>query len=170
MKFCFSILFIFTSIIVGAQARMELTPKGFDPNPIRSNLPFMTNEKFLDGTKLWIQEFSRGEADVSEITENSLTIDAFRDNAFFYRNLGDTYYQKVKYRMKISKEGNEYVLSFQVTEIYAKNTLMKSGITDYFTPDGKMKDGFQEVKSSIEKTVGIILDSYNKYITNYAKT
>ena len=149
---------------------MELTPKGFDPNPIRVSIPFMTNEKFIDGTRLWIQEFSRGEADISEVTENSLTIDAFRDNAFFYRSLGDTFYQKVKYHIKLSKEGNEYVLSFQITEIYAKKTLLKSGITDYFTPDGKMKDGFQDVKSSIEKTVGIILDSYNRYITNYAKT
>ncbi|TPD73362.1 hypothetical protein [Flavobacterium microcysteis] len=170
MKFCLSILFLFSSIIINAQVRMELTPKGFDPNPIRVSIPFMTNEKFINGTQLWIQEFSRGEADVSEVTQNSLTIDAFRDNAFFYRNLGDTFYQKVKYRMKISKEGNEYVLSFQVTEIYAKKTLLKSGITDYFTPDGKMKDGFQDVKPSIEKTVGIILDSYYRYITNYAKS
>lgn len=124
MKFFFSILFIFASIITNAQARMELTPKGFDPNPIRGNLPFMTNEKFIDGTKLWIGEFSRGEADISEVTENSLTIDAFRDNAFYYSSLGDTFYQKVKYRIKLSKEGNEYVLSFQITEIYAKkNTL-----------------------------------------------
>ncbi|WP_447636301.1 hypothetical protein [Flavobacterium microcysteis] len=170
MKFYFSILLIFTTVISNAQARMELTPKGFDPNPIRGSLPFMTNEKFINGTQLWIQEFSRGESDISEVTENSLTIDAFRDNAFFYRNLGNTFYQKVRYRIKLSKEGNEYVLSFQITEIYANKTLLNSGITDYFKPDGKMKDGFEEVKPSIEKTVGIILNSYHRYITNYAKT
>lgn len=170
MKFCLSILLLFTSIITNSQVRLELTPKGFEPNPLRGKLPAMTNEKFIEGTQLWIQEFSRGEADISEVTENSLTIDAFRDNAFFYRSLGDTFFQKVKYRIKVVKEGNEYVLSFQITEIYSKKTLLKSGITDYLTSDGKTKDGFQDVKPSIEKTVGIILDSYFRYMNYFART
>lgn len=53
----------------------------------------MTNEKFIEGTQLWIQEFSRGEADISEVTENSLTIDAFRDNAFFTEALETPFFK-----------------------------------------------------------------------------
>lgn len=166
MKICLSILLVFTVFIAKAQLKVELTPKGFEPNPTVGNLPQITNERFIEATQLWAQDFSRGEADISQVTENSLTIDAFRDNAFFYRNVGDTYYQKVKYQIELSKERNTYSLSFQITEIYTNKTLLKSAITDYFTPDGKMKDGFEEVKPSIEKTVSIILDSYNRYITN----
>lgn len=167
MKICLSLLFVFTVLISKAQVKVELTPRGFEPNPIVGSLPSMTDEKFIEGTQMWAQEFSQGEADISEVTANSLTIDAFRDNAFFYRNLGDTFYHKVKYRIKIFKEGNRYSLSFQVTEIYAMKTLLKSSITDYLKADGNPKDGFQDVKPSIEKTVGIILDSYSRYISNF---
>ncbi|WDO14647.1 hypothetical protein MH928_08095 [Flavobacterium sp. WW92] len=167
MKTCLSILFVFTFFLSNAQSKITLTPKGFEPNPIVGSLPQMTNEKFIEGTQLWAQEFSQGEADISEVTENSMTIDALRDNAFFYRNLGETFFHKVKYRIKIFKEGNRYSLAFQVTEIYAKKTLLKSAITDYLTADGKPKDGFQDVKPSIEKTAGIIVDSYARYMNNF---
>lgn len=167
MKISLPLLFLFTSLFSNAQAIMELTPRGFEPNPIVGNLPPMTNEKFIEGTQLWIQEFSRDDADITDVTENSLTIDAFRDNAFYYTNRGETFYFKVKYRIKVAKEGNRYSLSFQVTEIHTKKTIQKSLMTDYFTPDGNLKDGFEEVKPSIEKTVGIILNSYNRYITSF---
>lgn len=167
MKIPLSILFFFTAFISNSQIKLELTPRGFEPNPIVGSLPPMTNEKFIEGTQLWIQEFSRDDADITDVTENSLTIDAFRDNAFFYRNLGETFYHKVKYRIKIAKEGNRYTLSFQVTEIHLNKIILKSTITDYFTSEGKIKEGFGDVKPSIEKTVGIILNSYNRYITNF---
>lgn len=167
MKITLSLLFVFTVLIAQAQVKVELTPKGFEPNPIVGSLPQMTDEKFIEATQLWAQEFSQGEADISEVTANSMTIDAFRDNAFFYRNLGETFYHKIKYRIKIFKEGNRYSLAFSVTEIYTKKTLLKSSITDYLTADGKPKDGFQDVKPSIEKTVGIILDSYARYMSNF---
>lgn len=147
-----------------AQINVEVTAGGINPNPIQSTIPQMTDERFIELTQLWAPEFSRGESNITEITANSLTIDAFRDNAFLYRNKGETFFHKIKYQMKISKSGNSYSVSFKVLEIYANKVLLKSTIEDYFLPNGNLKEDFQEVKPTLEKSINIILNSYDRYL------
>lgn len=157
----FFLLFFST---VFAQTQVELTPSGFSPNPVSEKIPAMTNERFMDLTRLWIEEFTRGTGTVSELTANSLTLDAYRDNAFYFTNLGETYYFKVRYQMKIAKNGNTYTASLQVTQIQNTRSVLESTLADYFLPDGTLKEGFEQVKPSMEKTANIILGSFYRYI------
>jgi len=166
MKNFYLFIVLFISIFSFGQSKSELLPNGTFP-PVEEAINPMTNEKFLDATKLWIREFSRGEYDITEVTENSLTIDAFRDNAFLYTNRGESFLYKIKYQMKIVKTGNKYATSFKVTEIHTKKTILESSMADYFTSEGKLKEGFEEVKPSMDRTVNIILGSFYKYISNY---
>ncbi|NBL66030.1 hypothetical protein GV828_12550 [Flavobacterium sp. NST-5] len=160
----FTTLLFFWSVSIAAQTTVSLTPTGFSPNPVTENIPLMSNEKFMDITRLWIEEFTRGTGTVSELTTNSLTLDAYRDNAFYITNLGETFYYKVRYQLKIAKEGNTYSATFNVTQIQNTRSVLESSITNYFLPDGTMKEGFEEVKPSMEKTANIILGSYYRYI------
>ena len=166
MKNLYIYIFLFTATLSFAQSKSELLPNGTFP-AVQENIKPMTDEKFLDGTNLWIGEFSRGEYDITEVTENSLTIDAFRDNAFIYTNRGESFPHKVKYQLKISKSGTTYTANFRVTEIHTKKVILESTMADYFTSEGKLKEGFEEVKPTMDRTVNIILGSFYRYISNY---
>ena len=166
MKRILQLLLIFSAFSGFAQIQVEVTPSGITPNPITGTLPAMTDERFIELSQNWISEFSRGEASITEVTANSMTIDAFRDNAFLYRNKGETFIHKIKYQLKVSKERNSYTSSIKVTEIYANKVLLKSTITDYFLPNGNPKEGFEEVKPTLEKSLNIILNSYDRYLKN----
>ncbi|HEU4495711.1 MAG TPA: hypothetical protein VFR70_01545 [Flavobacterium sp.] len=163
MKLLLPFLF-FWAIAAPAQIKVELTAKGIIPNVISGKLAPMTDEAFIDTSQAWAQEFSKGEADALDITQNSLAIEAFRDNAFYYTNRGETFYHRIKYRMEIAKSGGTYTCSFKILEIYTKRTLLKSAVADYFLPDGKVKEDFEEVKPSLERSIGIILNSYDRYM------
>lgn len=166
MKNFYLIIAFFTSILSFGQSKTELLPNGTFP-PVEETISPMTNEKFLDATKIWIAEFSRNEFDITEVTENSLTIDAFRDNAFVYSNRGETFTHKIKYQLKIAKTGNRYSATFKVTEIHTKKTMLTYNMANYFTSEGKLKEGFDDVKPSMDRTANIILSSYYKYISGY---
>jgi len=166
MKNLYSFILFFTAFLSFGQSKSELLPNGTFP-PVEETIKTMTDEKFIDGTRLWIAEFSRGEYDITELTQNSLTIDAFRDNAFVYTNRGESFPHKIKYQLKIQKNGNKYTANFRITEIHTKKTILESTMANYFTSDGKLKEGFEEVKPSMDRTVNIILGTYYKSISNY---
>jgi len=166
MKKIYLILLLLTTFFSFGQSKSELLPNGNFP-PVEEMIKPMTNEKFIDATRLWIGEFSRGEYDITEVTENSLTIDAFRDNAFMYTNRGESFLYKIKYQMTITKTGNKYAATFKVTEIHTKKTILESTMSQYFTSEGKLKEGFEEVKPSMDRTVNIIFGSFYNYISTY---
>jgi hypothetical protein len=164
MKRILQFLLIFSAFANYAQIKVEVTPNGINPNPVQETLPDMSDERFIELSQIWASEFSRGEYDITEVTANSLTIDAFRDNAFLYRNKGETFLHNVKYQLKIEKTRSGYTSSFKILEIHAKKVILQSTIADYFLPNGNLKEGFEEVKPSLERSINIILNSYDRYL------
>lgn len=164
MKLLLQFFLIFFSISNYAQIKVEVTQNGIEPNSFTEKIPPMTDERFIELSQIWAPEFSRGNSNITEVTANSLTIDAFRDNAFLYRNKGETFLHNIKYQLKVTKNGNSYTASFKILEIYARKVLLKSTITDYFLPNGNLKEGFEEVKPSLERSLNIILNSYDRYL------
>ena len=164
MKRILQLLLIFSAFSTYAQIKVEVTQNGINPNQIQETIPPMTDERFIELSQMWIAEFSSGESNITEVTTNSLTIDAMRDNAFLYRNKGETFLHNIKYQLKISKNGDTYTSSIKILEIYARKVLLESTIADYFLPNGNLKEGFEEVKPSLERSLNIILNSYDRYL------
>lgn len=164
MKLLLQLFLIFFTISNYAQIKVEVTQNGIEPNSFTEKIPAMTDERFIELSQIWAPEFSRGNSNITEVTANSLTIDAFRDNAFLYRNKGETFLHNIKYQLKVTKNGDSYTASFKILEIYARKVLLKSTITDYFLPNGNLKEGFEEVKPSLERSLNIILNSYDRYL------
>ncbi|MGK4567431.1 hypothetical protein [Flavobacterium sp. 3HN19-14] len=112
----------------------------------------------------WGYFYNKKGHDTYNVTANSLTIDAMRKNAFYFMNVGQQIVFKIKYSLKIEFVDNKCVLKFTVLEIYNNDKIQKSGISDYFASDGTLKDDYEEVKPSLEKTANEILASFTKYI------
>jgi len=164
----FSLLCLFTCIAVYAQPMAELTPRGFEP--LESAIPSMPAEKFIELSKSWATEFNRKQkgADVSNVTTNGMTITAFKKNAFFFRNKGEMFEYTIQYSMKLTFSNKSYTVKFTVNDIYADDdTLVQYKLPDYFDSSGELKEGYADLKPSLERTVNGIFASHYNFIVNF---
>ena len=99
MKKYLSFLLFLGFYTLSAQPKMELTPDGFASVTIPR--PAKTSEKLIDLAKAWAPYYNKDEYDVYNVTLNSLSIDAMKENAFYYRNRGEVYKHRVKYEMNV---------------------------------------------------------------------
>ncbi|MHA3786762.1 hypothetical protein ACX0HA_01025 [Flavobacterium hauense] len=164
-----SLLCFFIVAITYAQPpAMELTPHGFDP--VEVTIQNTSNEKLIELSKAWAASVNiklKG-YDASNVTSNSMVISAFRRNAFFIRNNGESFNYNITYSIKLSFHGNYYTLHFLVDDIYTDDdTLIKYKIPDYFDTDGDIKEGYENMKPSLERSANDLIQSYHNYIVNY---
>ena len=163
MKHLLKITLFFCMTISLAQTKLEMTPKGFATIEIET--PNRPINNLIELSKEWAPYYNTNGFDVFNVTENSLTIEAVNENAYFYRNLGVQYFYDIKYSLKIEfKENQKYTLLFTVKDIYMDAVEIKTTIPDFFTPEGKLKEDFKDVKPSLENTVNNIIKSYVNFI------
>jgi hypothetical protein len=156
-------LMFFSTSAIFSQEKLVLTPNGFAP--VEFQKPNNTNEKLIEAAKAWADSYNRGEHDVYDVTENSLNIDALRENAFFYRNVGETYNYRIRYTLNVEFVEQLCRITFTVKDIYARRTLTKMTVGDFFAPDGRLKEDYEEVKPSLEHTANTIVNSFISFIS-----
>ncbi|HEX8562666.1 MAG TPA: hypothetical protein VF676_06780 [Flavobacterium sp.] len=165
MKKIFLLMILLAAGSVSAQIKTQMTPGGFPSVKVdRPNKPL---EDLIERTKAWAAYFNRNSElgyDVYDVSETGLSIDAGKINAFFYRNRGEVYQHRIRYTLRIDFSDDFYTMTFYVKEIYDGNSLTKLTIADFFAPDGRLKEDYEEVKPSLEHTVNQIMNSYAQYI------
>jgi len=164
MKHFLPIALLFCITFVAAQPIIEMTPLGF--TPVELTTPDKPFEKLLQASKSWAAFYNKKGHDVFDVTDNSLSVQALKEYAYIDRNLGVTYDYNIIYTLKVVfKEDKKYTLTFSVKEIYSGEVLTKTTVPDFFTPEGKLKDDYPEVKESLQKTAERIIKSYADYIS-----
>lgn len=164
--FANTLILLITCILQAQPPKLVLTPGGFDP--VKVTVPQTPNEKLVELTRQWAIEANRSyDVDVTEVTGNSLTVTSFRNNGFIYRSKGETYQHKIKYQMKFSFSGDFYTVTFSVPEIYSNEVLLKYTLPDYFDSKGNIKEGYTDMKPSIESTANTLVNSHYNFIVNY---
>lgn len=164
MKYLLHIALFFYITITSAQTKLELTPQGFQSLEMKT--PNLPQDQLIQVSKAWAPYYNKNGYDVSEVTENSLLIDARVENAYYYYNVGVKYNCDIKYSLKIVfSEDKKYTLTITVKELYGENALLKTTVADFFTPEGKLKDDFRDAKPSLEKTVNSIVRSFTNFIS-----
>lgn len=148
--------------MLSAQQKLEMTPQGFAPVEIPR--PQRTNEKLIELSRDWAANYNRREHDVYDVTASSMKIDAVRQNAFYYRNRGETYHSNIRYTLAVDFGENNLTITFSVKDIFVRQTLIEKTIADFFASDGRLKSEFLEVKPSLEETVNEIVGSYTTFI------
>lgn len=162
MKKLLTICCVFYCLFGFSQEPVQLTPNGYPTVTIPK--PAIPLENLIEASKSWALFYNKNGADVYEVTSNSLKIDALRKDAFFYYSLGERYTFDVRYTLAVEFGDRNYTLKFTVKEIYTDDKLLKSTIGSYFTPDGKLKEGFEEIKPSLDSTVNRLLNSFATYM------
>lgn len=164
MKFFFTIaLFLCTGLCL-AQIKLEITPQGLLPLELKT--PKRPIDQLVELSKSWAPYYNKIGYDVSDVTQNSLTIEARVENAFYSYNVGVKYNYDIRYSLKILfMENQKYTIRISVKEIYAENVLTKTTLADFFNAEGKLKDDFRDAKPSLENTLNKIVNSYVNFIS-----
>jgi len=167
MKWFVNIIILLTACVLNAQPpELKLTPGGFDP--VKVSIPQTPNEKLIELTRQWAAEANRNyDVDITEVTGNSMTVSSFRNKGFYYRSKGETYRHKIRYEMRFSFSGDFYTVTFSVPEIYNDDILLKYTLPDYFDSKGNIKEGYTDLKPSIENTANTIVNSHYNFIVNF---
>jgi hypothetical protein len=162
-------LFLLLPVMAAAQLALELEPSGFPP--VTVTIPSTLNEKLVDLTRAWAQEYNRRNDrgyDFLDVTDNSITVSSYKKNAFFYRDRGQSFNLSINYTMQLTFSESSYTLAFTVTDIFADNDkLLEYHIPDYFTSEGKLKEGYDELDTSLEKNVNDIARSHYNFLINF---
>jgi hypothetical protein len=163
MKHFLNLALFFWFALSSAQAKLELTPQGFMPLDIKT--PDRPLDQLIQTSKSWAPYYNKNGADVTEVTLNSMTIEARIENAFYSYNVGVKYNYDIRYALKIVfNKDRTYTLKIAVKEIYAENVLLKTTTADFFTAEGKLKDDFRDAKPSLENTINRIVKSYVEFM------
>lgn len=157
----FLILLFFGSFCFG-QVSMELTPQGFAP--VVFPRPDAPDNKIVERAVEWVTDYHRREYDIYDIMPNGLKIDALRKNAFYYRSRGETYFYNIRYTLEFSCGEKQCEVRFSVKDMYVRQTLSEKQLRDFFAPDGKLKSEFIDVKPSLERTAGTIVNSFVNFM------
>ncbi len=163
MKTLLTAILLLSFIFGQSQIFMDLTPKGFAE--IKINKPKRPVEELIKTAKDWnyANNFDKIST-VYDVTATGLKIDAMRNNAFFYRSRGEKYVYQIKYTLVVEFMPETYTVKFLVPEIYGKEKLTENKISDYFTSEGKVKQDFENVKPSLEKTANTIVNSFADFM------
>jgi len=162
------LLFCFIAIVAKGQPQLELNAGRFEP--VEVSIPSTPNEKLIETSKSWANQFNRTQkgADISDVTANSMTISAYKRNAFFIRNNGDTFQYAIRYTMKLKFSGSSYTLQFIVNDIFTdQDILVEYKLPNYYNSDGELKDGYSTIKPSLERTVNDIVGSHYNFLINF---
>lgn len=162
-------LFLLLPVVTLAQPSLELGPSGFAQ--ITVSIPATPNDKLIELTGSWAQEYNRGNSrgyDITDVTDTTITITSYKKNAFYYRDRGESFNHSIGYTTKLNfKEGN-YTVAFSVNDIYVDNDkLLDYKIPDYFTAEGRLKDGYTGLDTSLEKNVNEIVLSHYNFLLNF---
>lgn len=168
MKLSVLIFLLGFGVLHAQLPQFELTPRGFEP--VTASLPDIVPQKVAELSKAWVTELKRRgqEYEVSNVSANSLTISGFKKNAFFYRERGETHQHKAKLVMKVDFTPTSITISLSVPEIYADNdVLLKYTLPNYYDASGKLKEGYNDLDTSLENTVNDITLNYYNFLINY---
>ncbi|RZJ67817.1 MAG: hypothetical protein EOO50_04370 [Flavobacterium sp.] len=160
------LLFLFTSAPLLAQVTMEFTPDGFQSFEIpKPNVPVDKLESRIRGWVMAYNERNEFGYDVYDVSENGLKIDAYKMNAFYYRNRGETFQHRIKYTLKIDYLERTLRVKFSVAEVYMGKNRVDLDPLKFFNSEGKLKADYLDAKPSLEKTAQKIVDSFVAFMS-----
>jgi len=165
MKNHFIALLLLCATSVFAQINLELQPQGFPSVTI--NRPAVPEDKLIETIRNWVATYNEKNQygyDISEVSSTGMTIDAHKQNAFYYRNRGELYQHRIRYTMRLDF-GETIKVQFSVKEIYAQKRLTTLDVADFFLPDGRLKDDYRDAKPSLEKTANSILNNFSEFMS-----
>ena len=72
--------------------------------PVASETPKKQLDQLIQLSKSWAPYYTKNSYDVFEVTENSLTIETLKENAFYYYNIGVRYNCDIKFLTSFSSK------------------------------------------------------------------
>jgi hypothetical protein len=172
MKKLFLLAFVSISIISFSQdtARFELTKDGV--LPIVVNLDSLNAKTIYSKTLNWIQVNYKNPKEVlkTNVENETIRIDAFKKNAWFYKSLGMKQEYDMEYSFLIDIKDNKIRLTFTVGQFWGDDKKTTYDYTTFFKSSGEIRGAYRDAKPSLEQSMNDLVSSLCNYIKGTKKS
>jgi hypothetical protein len=166
MKKFLLLISAFTSMECFSQetSKFELTKDGVIPIVI--NLDSISANTIYTKSKKWILESYKNPKEVlkADIENESLRINGFKSNAWFYKSLGAKQEYDMEYSFQIEIKESKIRLTFTPGQFWADNQKVLYNYTTFFKGTGEVKGAYKDAKPSLEVTMNDLANSLVEYI------
>ena len=163
-------LTLLTSVsLAQVSPKFELTKDGVQPIIIQ--LDSLNANSIYKKALNWIQETYKNPSEVlkTNIENETIRIDGFKNNAWFYKSLGSKNEYDMEYSFRIDIKDYKIKLTFDVGQFWADGKKVLYNYTTFFKSNGEIKGSYKDAKPSLEITMNELSNSLVEYIKGTAK-
>lgn len=172
MKKLFLLVFVSISIISYSQdtTKLELTKDGVLPIVVK--LDSFNAKSIYTKTLNWIQVNYKNPKEVlkTNVENETIRIDGFKNNAWFYKSLGMKQEYDMEYSFLIEIKESKIRLTFTPGQFWADNKKVSYDYTTFFKSSGELRGAYKDAKPSMEQSMNDLVSSLYNYIKGTQKS
>ena len=136
-----------------AQTKFELLKDGVAP--IVVNIDSVIAATIYKKTINWVQETYKTPKEVlkTNIENETIRVDAFKKNAWFYKSLGMKQEYDMEYSFQIDIKDNKIRLAFTPGQFWGDNQIVLYSYPTFFKSSGEIKGAYKDAKPSMEQSM-----------------
>ncbi len=163
-----SILFIafcLSTLIAFSQDSLKVNAEGV--SEIVVSIEGKTASELYGKALNWVQTTYKNPETVlkSKIENESIRVNGFSSDAWFYKSMGIKNYYDMKYTIEVSFKEGRYRLVFTVGEFTAKGASVMHKPKHFFKKDGSVAKTYSDAVPSIEETMNNLSMSFYNYVS-----
>jgi hypothetical protein len=170
-KFLLSILLLTTTSLFAQDIpKFELTKDGVQP--IVVVIDSFNAQTIYKKTLNWVKENYKNpkEALKADIENETVRIDGFKKNAWFYKSLGMKQEYDMEYSFLIDIKDNKIRLTFTVGQFWGDDKKTTYDYTTFFKSSGEIRGAYKDAKPSLEQSMNDLVFSLYNYIKGSKKS
>jgi hypothetical protein len=167
--FLAAMYFVVTNVFGQEIPKFELTKDGVQP--IIVSIDSFNAQTIYKKTINWVKENYKNPKEVlkADIENESVRIDGFKKNAWFYKSLGMKQEYDMEYSFSIDIKDNKIRLTFTIGQFWGDNKKTAYDYTTFFKKDGELRGAYKDAKPSLEESMNELVSSLYNYIKGNKK-
>lgn len=165
MKTLFSLIMLLVSVVSFSQDSLKINPEGY--SSIVVSVEGKSASELYNEAINWVQTTYKNPENVlkAKIENESIRVNGFSSNAWFYKNMGMKMYYDMNYTIEVSFKDGRYKLDFTVGEFYESGKVVMHRPKHFFKKDGSVSKMYSDAVPSIEKTMNDLSMSFYNYVS-----
>ena len=146
--------------------QLKLTPTGVAPIIVQAD-SLKANQLYAKALN-WVQDTYKNPDKVlkSKIENESIRIDGYAQDAWFYKTFVGTMFYNIDYTIEISFKDGKYKFEYRIGQFYANGG--QKALFDYSTfykKDGTIRSVYSDAPASLEASMNALSQSFYNYVT-----
>ena len=158
------------TIVFGQNDQFKLTKEGVAP--IVVEVEGKTAADLYQSAINWVQTTYKNPDKVlkAKIENESIRIDGFASNAWWYKSMGIKNYYDMEYSITISFKEGKYRVEITIGDFFTNGQKLTYRYPTFFKGDGSVRSSYEDAVPSLEETINNLNNSLYNYISGKTKS